>query len=98
MTQPDVASLLRGGVKLGVAGRSLRGLQVEATCFLSLGSRGTPFVLGSPPMSAVGGTLERESLLGRHLCVGDRWGTLGGKEGKSFNSGSCLSFFFTLTK
>lgn len=60
MTQPGVASLLRGGVKPSVAGGSLRGLRVEAPWLPLPGVQGDPLCPGQPPMSAVGGILERE--------------------------------------
>ena len=90
--------LVLRGVELGVAGRSLWGLQVKATWLSLTGVLGDPpLVLGDAPLSAVGrGVLGRE----HHLAgpsVGDRRGTWGGKEGKSFNSGGCLSFSFALT-
>lgn len=100
MTQPGVASLPRGGVKPTVAGGSLWGLRVEAPWLPLPGVQGgPPFVLGSPRCQLWEESWrERESRLGRHLCVGDRWGRLGGREGKPFSSGSGLSLFFTLTK
>lgn len=98
VTQPGVASSPEGcgagcGWKkpLGAAGEG-------HLAFPHWGPGGPPpLVLGDAPLSAVGrGVLGRE----RHLAgpsVGDRWGTRGGKEGKSFNSGGCLSFSFALT-
>lgn len=69
MTRPGAASPTRG-VKLGGAGRSLRGLQVEASWLpLTEVQRDAPLVLSRPPLSSVGGILERARAALAGTCV-----------------------------
>lgn len=83
--------------KQDVVGRSLWGLQAEAADPF-LGCRGTALVPGSLPLSAVGGTRERERTA---LAGTSVWGTGGERRWEragSLSTVRAVSFFLALTK